>query len=220
MSSPARKDPLDIVLHALDKPLHLALTHLLKAHDLACNLKRPVWDLAVEEAELRLLGVTRLDLRGLVGAGLALHAAEQTQADQEQRVFGPIRSGLHVGTNACFVLTEAGVAAAREVADRYHDPCYLDVPHWNAELKVLTFRGLVVKEFRRPAPVQFLILAAFQEELWPRRIDDPLPPHPEHDSVARLHDAAKQLNRSHAHRLLRFGADGSGEGICWEPLAA
>jgi hypothetical protein len=37
----------------------------------------------------------------------------------------------------------------------------------------------VVKEFKLPAPNQETILTAFQEEGWPPRIDDPLPPVPQ-----------------------------------------
>jgi hypothetical protein len=69
-----------------------------------------------------------------------------------------------------------------------------------------------------PAPNQELILGCFEEEGWPPRIDDPLPPHPELAAKRRLHATITTLNRHHKHRLLRFLGDGSGEGVRWELL--
>jgi hypothetical protein len=60
------------------------------------------------------------------------------------------------------------------------------------------------------------ILAAFQEEKWTARIDDPLPPVPEQDSKRRLSDTITCLNRNQKHQLIRFHGDGTGEGIIWE----
>jgi hypothetical protein len=33
-----------------------------------------------------------------------------------------------------------------------------------------------------------------------------------------LHDVINKLNRHQVNQLLRFRGDGSGRGICWEPL--
>jgi hypothetical protein len=60
---------------------------------------------------------------------------------------------------------------------------------------------------------------AFEEEGWPYRIDDPLPPKGETHPTTRLHDTIKWLNRNREHPLLRFLGDGTGEGLCWEPVA-
>jgi hypothetical protein len=73
-----------------------------------------------------------------------------------------------------------------------------------------------VKQFKVPAPNQEIILAAFEEENWTARIDDPLVPHPAIDSKRRLHDTINSLNRNQKNPLLRFLGDGNGEGICWE----
>lgn len=61
---------------------------------------------------------------------------------------------------------------------------------------------------------------AFEEEGWPPRIDDPLPPLAQLDPRRRLHDTIKALNRKQKRALLRFMGDGSGEGIRWEFIAA
>ena len=60
-----------------------------------------------------------------------------------------------------------------------------------------------------------MILAAFEEEGWPPRIDDPLPPKPDQDPKRRLHDTINSLNRNQQHLLIQFFGDGSGQGIRW-----
>ena len=62
------------------------------------------------------------------------------------------------------------------------------------------------------------ILAAFEEEGWPSRIDDPLPPQPEQDSKRRLSDTIKCLNRKQASPLIHFRGDGTGEGVVWDTI--
>jgi hypothetical protein len=58
------------------------------------------------------------------------------------------------------------------------------------------------------------ILDAFQEDGWPKRIDDPLQPSKDQQ---RLHEAIKRLNDN--LDILRFRADGTGQGILWEIIA-
>ena len=60
------------------------------------------------------------------------------------------------------------------------------IPTWDANLRVLSVDGLVVKQFSRAAENQQLILSVFQEEGWPARIDDPLSPVELVDSKRRL----------------------------------
>ncbi len=90
--------------------------------------------------------------------------------------------------------------------------------HWDAENRKLDVRGIVVKRFKWQAPNQEIVLSAFQEEGWPERIDDPLPPQPDQDSKRRLSDTIKCLNRKQINSLIHFHGDGTGEGIFWELL--
>jgi hypothetical protein len=90
-----------------------------------------------------------------------------------------------------------------------------EVPRWDDEVRQLWWDKYLIKEFRRPAANQELVLAALEEEGWPPRIDDPLPPTSGIDPKDRLHDTIKALNRHHLHRMLRFGGDGTGWGIQW-----
>jgi hypothetical protein len=89
------------------------------------------------------------------------------------------------------------------------------VPHWDPDLQELRVNGLIVKQFKVPAPNQEMVLAAFEEERWPLRVDDPLPPQADQEPKRRLHDTIVSLNRSHKHRVIRFTGDGSGEGVRW-----
>jgi hypothetical protein len=59
------------------------------------------------------------------------------------------------------------------------------------------------------------VLSAFEEEGWPPRLDDPLPPHSEQDRKRRLHTTISNLNRSQDHRLIHFEGAGDGQSISW-----
>ncbi|MHB8865723.1 MAG: hypothetical protein ACYC6N_25375 [Pirellulaceae bacterium] len=86
-------------------------------------------------------------------------------------------------------------------------------PFWNADTCELTFRGQVVRKIRgRNVAVNVCqILDVFQEDGWPDRIDDPLTDGP---NANRVRETIRSLNDGLT--LLKFRADGSGEGILWE----
>lgn len=89
-------------------------------------------------------------------------------------------------------------------------------PTWDRDRQQLRVGKVIVKEFKVPASNQEAILAAFQEENWPPRIDDPLSPAPDQDPKRRLHDTINSLNRNQKQALVRFLGDGSGQGVRWE----
>ena len=62
------------------------------------------------------------------------------------------------------------------------------------------------------------MLTAFEEEHWPRRIDDPLRPIEGQDSKQRLRDTIRTLNAKQENVLIRFHSDGTGEHVIWEPV--
>jgi hypothetical protein len=88
-------------------------------------------------------------------------------------------------------------------------------PHWDAELRQLSFNGRSIKRYRVPARNQELILSAFEEEGWPESIDDPLPPVADIDSRRRLQATIKSLNRHQTNGLIRFRGNG-GERVLWQ----
>jgi len=94
------------------------------------------------------------------------------------------------------------------------------IPVWDEACGELTFRGLLIKRFRVPAPNQSAILSSFQEEGWPHRIDDPLPPVPDVEPKIRLRDTVKCLNRSRETAKIHFTGDGRGTGVVWREASA
>ena len=196
-----------------------ALTLLLQAFEYAHELDRSVWDFAVEIGELRKAGFTTSGLRWLVCKGFAEHAREIKPPDGGGRTFRR-RGKLTFTQKTCFVLTEAGLAFARQALgkankrgrpaeDRKPPPIESELssclmPRWDRDRQELRLGETVVKRFKVPAANQEQILAAFEEEGWPVHIDDPLSPHPEQDPKRRLHATINALNRNQKCRLIRF----------------
>lgn len=90
----------------------------------------------------------------------------------------------------------------------------LPKPSWNRELAKLSYDGCEIKSVRSISVAKNVvkILDAFQEEDWPTRIDDPLAP----PDQQRMHETIRRLNDKLSS--IRFRADGTGEGIIWEPV--
>ncbi len=214
--------------------IRLALQSLLEAMEYADDLAESIWDFAIELAPLRRLELTNSDLRWLIGRGLVEHAVEVTSDGDVHRSFRqPSRPFFSKKT--CFVLTSAGAALSREICGRRETiirpagrlgiaatrlprvtaPERL-VPRWDRDRQELRVGSTLIKRFKVPASNQEAILAAFEEESWPPRIDDPLPPHPEQSPKRRLQETIKSLNRNQKQPLVRFLGDGSGQGVRWE----
>ncbi len=228
----------------LPGPARQGLELLYTAYRYVTQLDHDLWDFAVEIASLRGSGLTTSDLRWLLCMGYAAHARETTLPGETQRAFHG-QGGLTFYKRSCFVLTELGLELAmrtsgtalaapalREIASLAILPPREAVEHhangqqpaaspaWDGQRHRLSLGGVVIKEFKVQSPNQETVLAAFEEEGWPPRIDDPLPLHAEIDPKRRLHDTIKSLNRNQKNRLIRFMGDGSGEAIRWEPIAS
>ena len=179
------------------KRIKPVLAKLLEAYRCAQSLGRGVWDFAVEIDRIRATGVSNTDLRYLLCAGYAEHATEVTGPRSRLRVFRKIQS-LGFTDKTCFVLTELGESFALKAgvstpilsessqtrnlhSGEGEAPDLAAIPKWLSDRRELRLGDLVVKTFKQPAPNQEIILAAFEEEKWPVRIDDPLPPHGEQD---------------------------------------
>ncbi len=202
------------------------------AYEYAADVNRTAWDFAVAAADLRSLGVSDSDLRWLGCKGYVEFAVETTLAGGAGRTFQP-HAPLAVAAASCLVLTEAGYRFACEhtgatsIADRNgRDPIAPPRsvtapspgrPQWDNDRQELRYAGHLVKRFKAPAPNQEAILAVFEEEGWPPRIDDPLPPQADQDPKRRLMDTIKCLNRNQKRALLHFLGDGTGQGVRWEP---
>lgn len=219
--------------HGLTRPsvaVKNGIKALCQARDYAVDLRRSLWDFAVEVASLRELGLTNSEFRWLLCKGYVEHGEETTLAEAGTRTFRRIGE-LTITSRTCFVLTELGAVFASKMYDE-STPCseftgdgdrvpgdgsaYSLIPHWDKDRQELRVGTRIVKRFKTPAPNQEVILAALEEEHWPPRIDDPIPPHPNQDAKRRLHDVINSLNRNQQHSLIRFMGDGSGKGIRWE----
>lgn len=207
-----------------------AFKRMSEAHSYARDTCHSVWDFAVEIDVLRKAGLNVSDLRWLVCKGFVEHAHEVTRPGDEHREFRP-GGKLTFNKRTCFVLTDQGVACgncAPDIAVESQDPRITATdervqnngssnrPAWDPERHELRLGGTLVKQFKWPALNQETILTAFEEEEWPPRIDDPLPPHAEQDPKRRLSDTIKCLNRKQTNQLLHFRGDGTGEGVVWE----
>jgi hypothetical protein len=203
-------------------PIRQGLRLLSQGRDLAMASGSDVWEFAVEIGELYAIGVTNAVLRWLVKQGFAEHRLEVTTRRAETRRFHTA-ANLGLSPRSCFVVTEQGCrvetpapagglpangAGARDAHEARQ------TPHWDGDRRRLLFQGVVVKEFRGRPGNQELVLAVFQEEGWPPRVDDPLPRSGEVDPAARLRETVRRLNRAQRQPVLRFEADGR-RGILW-----
>ncbi len=207
---------------------------LLEAYLYAVELGRDIWDFAVEIEYLHKAGCTGSEFRWLACQGFVDHAIESTLPDAPKRTFRrcPGSGGWTFSRRTCFVLTDAGLVFAREamghllhlsdaqlqtVKHAHRASAAIDrKPRWDYQRQELRLADAIVKQFKVPASNQERILAAFEEEGWPVRIDDPLPPNAEQNPKRRLHDTINSLNRNQKRHLIRFTGDGSGQGIRWE----
>jgi len=224
---------------ALHTPqLGQGFAELLKAYDYARITRRNLWNFAVEIEQLRALGLNECDFRWLTCLGLVEHAREITRVEDDGREFRST-GNLTFVDRSCFILTENGSRFARRISERFviqpprqNEPSAPTsfqtvertappplVPDWDPERRELKLAGLLVKQFKWPAANQEMILTAFQEDEWPARVDDPLPPLYELDPRRRLHDTIKCLNRNQKNKRIHFRGDGTGEGVIWELIA-
>ncbi len=220
-----------LILPDVSLPVSTALRLLLEAARYARESGGDIWQFAVEWSELRRLGLTCNDGRRLIDNRLVRQAREVTAVRDKYRRFVPC-SNLSLTRNTCFILTPRGERFARE-ASLFADAGFGGVrreelvapaavsnlpvkPTWDRDRRQLRLGMTVIKEFKVPATNQEIVLAVFQEENWPPRIDDPLPRKPDIDPQRRLHDTINSLNRRQRHHLVHFGADGLARGIRWE----
>lgn len=210
-----------------------ALELLLQANNYATCINVDLWEFAVDILQFRRLGLSENDIRLLVRMRLVDHALETLPTDKGMRQFKSATCSCFT-EQTCFILTPLGVLAAKDSNSSQGEASSANiprvdsvrctrsdnalVPEWDAECRVLSWEGKIVKQFKWLAANQELVLNAFQEECWPKRILDPLSPQPSQVMKRRLSDTIKCLNRSQINPLIRFRGDGTGEGVFWEPV--
>jgi len=196
-----------------------ALGVLKAAYDRAEQIERNPWEFAVEIGDLLAAGINHASLRWLLSQGFVSHAEEVFNSAAPVRSFRPL-ANLCLPDRACFVLTRDGLHMANQLlATLSGNETTDDAPRWDSQRRELSWAGVVLKRFRSRAENQGLILSAFEEEGWPGRVDDPLPPVASSDGSSRLRDAIRRLNEGHSLPVVRFAGDGTGTGICWHHSA-
>jgi hypothetical protein len=212
---------------------------------MAREIRRSPWALAVELEALVAEHVPASDLHWLVSQGYAEQRIETTRLGSRRRTFraaGPaftVRSCFVLTERGVEVARQYGVESTRRMSPPSQSYWHRAIaptpgedgrrarphhkgrakrakPRWDGRLRRLWVGKELVKWFRVPAGNQEAILAAFQEQRWPVRIDDPLPRSHETDPKERLHATIRRLNGRQLRRLLRFLGDGTGMGVCWE----
>ncbi len=96
-------------------------------------------------------------------------------------------------------------------------------PHWDRNRHELRIGQIVVKRFTLPSFDQESVLAAFEEQSWPSRIDNPLRDTNSVVGQTQLPETVRRLNGGHRRSLIQFQCDGD-RNIQWQfsdkPLAA
>ena len=199
-------------------PRVLATLRLLAAaRAAALQLRLDPWEFALGLCELLASGLSGTEVRCLVARGLAQHVLEQIRPAFGRRTFRQV-ANLGLTPRSCFVITAAGLRllGASDVRTAAPAGPVPALPRWDGGRRQLWYAGALVKWYRVPAASQETILAAFQEDGWPPRIDDPLSMMNGCDPHERLHEAVKGLNRGQVRPLLVFRRDGTGEGVAWQ----
>jgi len=144
------------------------------------------------------------------GCGKRVH-----RIDNKQAIAWLVRYGYEIPSDMDDMVVESSFKPGdpKLVDGEKHDRV---IPSWYKDRGELTFQSKIIKRIRSVSVAKnvVLILDAFQEENWPDRIDDPLSPSKEQQ---RLHEAIKRLNNN--LEMIRFRADGTGQGILWELIA-
>jgi hypothetical protein len=179
------------------------------------------WQFAVRLDELHRAGVTLTDLCRLIAERLVEYRVEVTTPGSRRRRFRPLRK-LLIPEGSCFVLTKAGVAAARAllVGNTPADGAQrtADRPRWDGENGVFRYRGRVHR-FQQEGENQTRVLATFEAQDWPEWIENSLPDDGLVPRRKRLSNVVKELNRTFKKWPIKFHGNTKRQHIGWERLA-
>jgi hypothetical protein len=200
-----------------DQPptVHAALAQLLEADVLARAAGTRPEEFAVELPSLIHGGSSAAALKWLVSGNLVLHLSAATGLSGRSEAGNRLR----FSDDSRFALSATGINLARAAVERSHMTATTKhpKPRWNRRDRELWYAGTLLLRLTKRAENQILILSAFQEQHWQHLIDDPLP-RDDVDPQKRLRNALYRLNDGQFEKLLFFSADGSGEGIRWNPI--
>ena len=170
---------------------------------------RLLWTRVLSEVERRKLGTNFEDALEHHGGAASIWRVVYGGSPTSATIHAANAMGFLTGTSLQWLLREFQVP--QSVEKNLGDTAK---PEWNRDSGKLFFQGKLVRRVRvHSATNVCLILDAFQEDNWPDRIDDPLRQSCDGQS---LREAIRTLNKN--IELIRFLADGTGEGVLWEAL--
>jgi hypothetical protein len=201
-------------------PRQAALLRLLGALLRESIVVRSAWSVVIQNDHPAGPGLSETQLESLVQAGYVRVVARPGEGAEL-----PGREAGSGASAARLVLTEDGLRVAGQILIGLADelpgsPPTEAIPRWLSEVGELRWGGVVVKSVRNDAHNQRVVLDAFEEEGWPQRIDDPLPPRINIDAKTRLRETVAALNKGQKPPRIRFRGDGTGQGIRWEAVAS
>jgi len=179
--------------------------------DLAAQLGRSSNDLGASILALHANGFEMDDLRVAIDSGwitVKSHPSSTSEAANDE--------GVHLDDYVR--LTRAG----REMISTWFAdqsttlPMIDDHPVYDSNTLRLWWQGKVVREFKKHAPDQTLILATFQEDDWCEQIDSPISGNAVSDPVTRTRNGVAELNRRIVPRTIRFSSVLGGQVIRWK----
>ena len=213
----AHPDPLSRLPSADLQAVKCGLERTYAAWEFAKSCQQNLWDFAVEIRELNDLGIENHSIRWLICHRLIQHAIECSGPTDVKRKFACAQN-LSIETRSCFTITTQGrnlISILKTLEGSMSDSDDNGSLFWDSGRRELKLNGKTIRAFKWPAKNQERILRVFQEEGWPDRIDDPLPP-TEVCPKKKLHDTIKCLNRGVKGKGIRFRGDGTGQGVIWE----
>jgi len=219
LNAPIREEP-NRLPACFRETLRNALAILLEAHSASLEFGWDQFRASVSLRELQLHGGTLNQLHWLAECGHVRLIANPTRGATALSISFPLEDSLN--DTSRIVLLPEGVALAKwyfrneKVGPPLSAPSVELKPRWDAALRTLWHGSHVVKRFRVPAVNQEIVLQVFEEEGWPRMIDDPIPQDHSRDRKVRLHDTIRRLNNQQHMQRLRFAGNGRGDGVCWE----
>ena len=213
--------------------MRAGLALLLKAYDLARDASCEISEFAVEIDRLHRHGFLVEHLRWLIAKGYGRHLVEVTEDGNDKRVFHPAKNRFH--KHSCIILLEAGAEFARQVCQKpgkaagvaERQPRHKRAtsrrtpasgkPRWNAEKRILEFRGEILRSYTRSARNQQAALDRFEALGWPETID--CRSFLKGSNLkSQIHNTINPLNKNQRVKRLRFMPDGTGFGMKWAVL--
>jgi hypothetical protein len=157
----------------------------------------------------------QLFLETVEGVHIGAPSREALEERREGVLLGKAHEREELRTAAGSLLARLGQPASPQTGrvcstsakpSQVEPPC----PRWAKAKRQLWYGSILCVQYKRPAPLQHLLLDAFQEMGWPECIDDPLPRGKRAQTIG---DLQRLLRRNNSPLIIE--RDGKGTGFSW-----